>query len=135
MQKSHSLGHPRANALLLDVPGSGLHPDGHGYLETTKFNLFCHTQQLLFQQNYQNSHSLGHTGVNALLLGVRGSGPHPDGHGRPKTTGNNYFYHTQQLLSQQNCLKVIPCDALGSIPHFWLSEAMALTQMVMDICK
>ena len=26
-------------------------------------------------------HSLGHPLVNALLLAVRGAGPHPDGHG------------------------------------------------------
>ena len=37
---SHSLGHPRVNALLLGVPGFGPHPDGHGQQETTKINLF-----------------------------------------------------------------------------------------------
>ena len=53
LPKSHSLRHPRVNALLLGVLGSGLHPDDHGYLITTKISLFHHTKQLLLQQHYQ----------------------------------------------------------------------------------
>ncbi len=31
---------------------------------------------------------------HALLLAVRGSGPHPDGHGHPETKLNHYFHST-----------------------------------------
>ena len=47
---------------------------------------------------FPKSHSLGKSRFNALLLGVRGSGPNPDGHGHQETTKINLFYHTQQLL-------------------------------------
>ena len=32
---------------------------------------------------------------DALLLSVRGAGPHPDGHGHPETAKNNYTQHDQ----------------------------------------
>ena len=79
------------------------------------------------------SHSLGYTGVNALLLGVRGSRPHPDGHGHLETTKIKLFHRTQHLLFQQHYQKVIPLDTLGSMPYSWLSEALDLTQMFMYI--
>ena len=59
-------------------------------------------------KNITKSHSLGHPGVNALLLGVRGSGLHPDGHGHQETTYNNYSNHTQQILFQQHAKKSFP---------------------------
>ena len=36
---------------------------------------------------------LGTAFVNALLLAVRGAGPHPDGHGYLETTENYCFHH------------------------------------------
>ena len=71
--------------------------------------------------------------VLQVLVGV--SGPHPDGHGHPETTKINLFYHTQQLLLQQHYQKVIPWDTPGSMPYSWMSEAVDLTQMVIDIQK
>ena len=41
----------------------------------------------------------------------------------------------QQPLFQQHFQKVIPWDSLGSMPYIWVSEALDLTQMVMDIQK
>ena len=35
----------------------------------------------------------------------------------------------------QHFHKVIPWDSLGSMPYIWVSEALDLTQMVMDIQK
>ena len=52
-----------------------------------------------------------------------------------KTTLNDYLDHTNQILFQQHCQKVIPWDTPGSMPYSWLSEALDLTQMVMDFRK
>ena len=77
----------------------------------------------------------GHPRVNALILDVRGSGPHPDGYGHQETTKINLFYHTKQLLFPQHYHKVIPWGTLGSMPYSWVSKALDLAQMVMDIWK
>ena len=45
--------------------------------------------------------SLEQPRLNALLLGVIGSGPHPDGHGHLETTKINLIHHTQQLFLQK----------------------------------
>ena len=88
-----------------------------------------------FSTTFTKSHSLGQPGFNALLLVVRDSGLHPDGHGHQETTKINLFYHTQQLLLHQNYQKVIPWDTPGSMPYSWVSEVLDFTQMVMDIRK
>ena len=38
-------------------------------------------------------------------------------------------------MFQQHFQKVIPWDSPGSMPYSWVSEALDLTQMVMDIRK
>ena len=58
-----------------------------------------------------------------------------DIHEHPETTTTNLFYHTKQLLFQQHYQKVISWDTPGSMPFIWVSEALDLTQMVMDIQK
>ena len=62
-------------------------------------------------------------------------GPHPDGHGYPETTLNNYFHHFQQLLFQQHIQKVIPWDSPWSGPRPCSLRYLDITQMVMDIQK
>ena len=76
--------------------------------------------------NITKDHSLGHPGFNALLIGVRGSGLHPDGYGLPETTKMNLFYHTLQILAQQHYQKVLPWDTLGSMPYSWVSRGSVL---------
>ena len=61
-------------------------------------SLFSSYLTTFVSTNLPKNHSLGEPGFNALLLGVRGSGHHPDGHGRPETTKINLLYHAQQLL-------------------------------------
>ena len=68
----------------------------------------------MLQQHLKNN-SLRHHGVNALLLGVRGSGPHPDGYGYPET-----FFST--TLLKNHSLGDLGVNALhlgvqGSGPH------------------
>ena len=48
---------------------------------------------------------------------------------------NNYFYHPQQLKFWQHSQKVIPWDTPESMSYSWLSEALDLSHMVMDIRK
>ena len=48
---------------------------------------------------------------------------------------NNYFYHPQQLKFLQHSQKVIPWDTPESMSYSWLSEALDLSHMVMDIRK
>ena len=74
-----------------------------------------HTNQLCFNNIAKKSFRGKHWSL-ALLLSVRGSVLHPDGHGHSETTQNNYSHHTKQLLSQQHCQKVIPWDKPGSGP-------------------
>ena len=45
------------------------------------------------------------------------------------------FIMHNRILFQQNCQKVIPWDTPGSITYSWLSGALGLTQMVMNIQK
>ena len=52
-----------------------------------------------------------------------------------KQLKSTYFYHTQQLLFQELYQKVIPLDTPKSMPYSWVSKALDLTQMVMDIQK
>ena len=52
----------------------------------------------MFTTTLSKSHSLGHLLVNVLLLAVGCAGPHPDVHGHPETTENNYTHYGQQLL-------------------------------------
>ena len=47
----------------------------------------------------------------------------------------NYFYHPQQLKFWQHSQKVIPWDTPESMSYSWLSEALDLSHMVMDIRK
>ena len=49
----------------------------------------------MLQQHCQDAIPWDNPLVNALLLAVRGAGPHPDGHGHPETTKNNYTQHDQ----------------------------------------
>ena len=73
--------------------------------------------------------------VTALLLGVRGAGPHPDGHDHPETSENYFFHPSQQLLFQQIGPEINPRQPRGSpwsLPYSWKSEALDLAQMVLD---
>ena len=97
-----------------------------------KITIFIIPNNFCFNNIAKKSFPGTHRGP-ALLLGVRGSGPHPDGHGHPETTKIILFYSTQQLLLQQHYQKVIPWDTSGSMPYTWVSEALDLAQMVMDI--
>ena len=45
----------------------------------------------VFSTTLPKNHSLGDLGVNALHLGVQGSGPHPGGHVHQETTELTYF--------------------------------------------
>ena len=70
----------------------------------------------MFQQHYQKSHSLGQPWFIALLLGVQGSGPHPDSHRHPEMNSNDYFDHTQQLFFQHFSKKSFPGTPQGKCP-------------------
>ena len=48
-------------------------------------------QKRFFSITLPKNHSLGDLGVNALHLGVQGSGPHPGGHVHQETTELTYF--------------------------------------------
>ena len=48
---------------------------------------------------------------------------------------NNYFYHPQQLKFWQHSQKVIPWDTPESMSYSWLSEALDLSHMLMDITE
>ena len=52
--------------------------------------------------------------VTSLLLGVRGAGPRPDGHGHSNTTYNDQIHHPQQLLLQQVGPEINPKHPKGS---------------------
>ena len=54
--------------------------------------------------------------VNALLLAVRGNGPHPDSHGHREKTSNKCFHHLLLFLLQQHCQKAIPWDTPWRCP-------------------
>ena len=43
-------------------------------------------QKRFFSTTLPKNHSLGDLGVNALHMGVQGSGPHPGGHVHQETT-------------------------------------------------
>ena len=76
--------------------------------------------------------------VTALLLGVRGAGPRPDGHGQPNTTYNDQIHHPQQLLFQQVGPEINlsnPRVSLWSLSYSLESEVLDLAQMVMAIRK
>ena len=49
-----------------------------------------------------------------------------------KTTKFNLFHYTKQLFFQKHGQKVIPWDTPESMIYTWKSEALDLTQMVMD---
>ena len=64
-----------------------------------QFKLLFSSSPLAFvTTTLSKSHSLGHLLVNVLLLAVGCAGPHPDVHGHPETTKNNYTHYEQQLL-------------------------------------
>ena len=64
----------------------------------------------MLQQNCQKAFP-GMPLVNALLLAVRGAGPHPDGHGHLGTTEYGLLiinYNSPFVNLYQNCLPVPP---------------------------
>ena len=90
-------------AIPWDTPGSMPYSWMSEALDNTQMVMDIWKQLNQLVSSYQTSfvsttlpksNSLGHPRVNDLHMGVWGSGLHPDGHGRPKTTWNNYFHHT-----------------------------------------
>ena len=90
-----------------------------------KITIFIIPNNFCFNNIAKKSFPGTHQGP-ALLLGVRGSG-------LLETTENDYFHHTQQLLLQQHCQKVISwdCPWSGSTPCS--PRCLDFAQMVIDI--
>ena len=107
LSKSHSLGHP------LEMPYSWLSEvldltqmvmDIWRQLQTIVFILyhnFCFNK--IVKKPFPGT-PLG----DALLLSVRGAGPHPNGHGHLVTIKNKYTQYDQQLLLSELFSKLPP---------------------------
>jgi len=102
LPKSHSLGHNGVRPYSWVSEALDFTQMVMDIQKQFNINFFIIPNNFCFNNMAKKSFPGTHQGL-ALLLSVRGSGLHPDGHGHPETTWNNYFHHTQQLLFQQGC--------------------------------